>query len=276
MVERDVGVATTTPESNPAAAAAPVRALAPPERLLALQRSVGNRAVAQMIAAGRLAPEREDLDEEVPVAGKRTRGGKRTRHRAQQKVANEQLRAAAKAAGPGSMSIENVTGPDVGDCGEFSWQVNFKLPKPSPAGGWFVQEVNVQRAATDCTGAPDTANSHGSHYWEAWHVAPGGTEDELVAAGTFNFADQYSMPASADGTSGTCSYTGRVKFHEGLTLPSTFIPNNPATFAQDLPSTTINPHLPGGTRALAHSIAGRWDCCPAGTANATTITSRTP
>ena len=97
-----------------------------------------------------------------------------------------------------------------------------------------------------------------------------------MANGTFNFADQYSLDAPGDATKGTFSYRGSVRFYEGLALPGAFIPNNPATIAGDLPSTTVDPQLPGGTPRRTHNLAGSWDCCPAGTANPTTITSHRP
>src|SRR5439155_2335829 len=97
---------------------------------------------------------------------------------------------------PASMSIANVGGaPTPADCGAFLWKVNFNLPSASPAGGYFVQEVQATRSPTDCKGAATAAGKIAYHFWEAWHVKPGGTEDELVADGTFTFADQFSLPS---------------------------------------------------------------------------------
>jgi hypothetical protein len=174
------------------------------------------------------------------------------------------------------MSIANVSGPNRDTCGKFDWSVNFTLPTASPAGGWFVQEISVRRNATDCAGTAIPTWDMNHHYWEAWRVLAGGTQDELVANGTFNYADKYWLGSCGSGTKGNFSYVGSVRFYEGLTLPAAFIPNNPATIAHDLPSTATDPQLPGGTPARAHNIAGAWDCCPAGTSNRTTITSRSP
>lgn len=175
---------------------------------------------------------------------------------------------------PASMSIANVSGPTARNCSSFLWQVNFTLPTASPAGGYFVQEMNVRRTATDCAGAAQPAKSFSYHFWEAWHVRPGGTQDELVAAGTFNYADQFSEPDAGAGTKGTFSFSGSVAFYEGLALPATFVASNPATIAGGQPSTATNPRLSGGTPALAHTISGSWSCCPGATPS--TIGAHTP
>jgi hypothetical protein len=85
--------------------------------------------------------------------------------------------AAAPAKAPASMSIANVSGPTPADCGSFSWKVNFKLPTASLAGGHFVQELKITRNATDCKGAAMAGCKLAHHYWEAWHVKAGGTQD---------------------------------------------------------------------------------------------------
>jgi hypothetical protein len=101
-----------------------------------------------------------------------------------------------------------------------------------------------------------------------------------VADGTFNFADQFSLDSCGVSSKGGFDFTGSVRFFEGLALPAAFVANNPATIAGDLPSTAANPGLKDGTSAVAHRIAGTWDCCPKGkaaaAANPTVFTSHTP
>jgi hypothetical protein len=305
-MERDGAVETAAPASKPSPAVAPVRAPSPQDRVLALQRSVGNRAVARMIGAGRLPPavcpqqppavsrqvgqaaaggrlrpELEDATEAFPEGGgwlsdawNRLWGS--SPPAPNPSPAPAPAGAAPPAAAPATMSIANGDGPNTENCGKFDWSVNFTLPTASPAGGWFIQELSIRRRATDCAGTAIPRWDMTHHYWEAWRVRAGATQDELVANGTYNYADKYWLGSCGSGTKGSFSYTGSVKYYEGLTLPAAFIPNNPATIAHDLPSTTSDPRLPGGTPALAHSIAGTWDCCPAGTSNRTTITSRSP
>ena len=176
--------------------------------------------------------------------------------------------AAPAARPPTDHSIVTVDGPTPGPCGEFQWSVNFRLNRPSIAGGWFVQEISVRRRATDCDNNALPAQRITSHYWEAWRVRPGSRQDELVDDGSFNYADRYWMGSSGVNTKGSSRYTGNVAFYEGLTLPATFIPNNPATFAHALPSTTTNPRLRGGTVSHRHNITATWNCCPRGGAAA--------
>ncbi|MEA2192735.1 MAG: hypothetical protein QOI73_2856, partial [Solirubrobacteraceae bacterium] len=156
-----------------------------------------------------------------------------------------------------------VDGPTAGQCGAFSWKVNFRLNRPSIAGGYFIQDLRIRRRATDCDGTALPDHSLTMHYWEAWRVQPGAREDELVANGTYDYADLYQLDAPGLNTKGTARYSGNVAFYEGLTLPATFVANNPATAAQALPSTTVDPHLTGGTVSHRHNISASWNCCPA-------------
>jgi hypothetical protein len=172
------------------------------------------------------------------------------------------------------MAISNVSGPTALDCGAYVWRVNFTLPTASLAGGYFVQDLRVRRTATDCKGNADPDASMSQHYWEAWHVKPGDTQDELVTDGTFTYSDQFSLHDIGASTKGSFESTASVRFYEGLSLPASFVANNPDTIAGDLPSTATDPGLKGGTPALKHEIRGSWDCCPS--AKATKITGHTP
>jgi len=175
-----------------------------------------------------------------------------------------------------TITISTVAGPAPGKCRGFVWDVNFTLSQPSPRGGYFVQEIQWAGTATDCAGtsiAPKCVNTR--HFWEAWKVLANGTQDELVAAGQFTYADRYSGARCDICTKGTASVTGSLSFYEGLTLPAAFIANNPATNAGDLLSTGQNPNLGGGTAAIAHNISITWDCCPRDERD-TVIVSHTP
>jgi hypothetical protein len=182
---------------------------------------------------------------------------------------------AAASAPVATPTIVNLAGPTAGTCRAFEWDVNFALPAASPAGGYFVQEITMRTDATDAGGIVDVDETMAAHFWEAWRVAPGGTLDELVANGSESYTDRYMLP-SAPGLKGSFDVTGRVRFYEGLVLPTTFVTQNPATMAGDLPSTAVDPALPGGTPALAHDIAGTWDCCGGSATDATQFTSHTP
>jgi len=167
---------------------------------------------------------------------------------------------------PASMSVDPLGPPTLGNCGKYEWKVNFNLPAKSPslAGGYFVQDVSMHIDGDHCGDETAVARCDGSfHYWEAWHVKPGGTQDEKVADGTETYTDNYGWETCGKGTKGTFTVIGTVKFYEGLTLPASFIPKNPKTLARELPSTDEDPDLKGGTPAQHHSIKGHWNCCPA-------------
>lgn len=106
-----------------------------------------------------------------------------------------------------------------------SWTIQWKLAIPSKAGGWIVQEIT----ATNPDGTPDR------HFWEAWRVSVGSTV--TIYNGSFAYDDKFRAPSGE-------TVLGSARFYEGLSLPSTFIPNNKDTYARILPSTTINPNLP--------------------------------
>jgi hypothetical protein len=178
--------------------------------------------------------------------------------------------ASRRASPPTDHRIVNVDGPTARQCGGFSWKVNFRLNRPSIAGGYFIQEIRVRRRATDCDGTTLPEHSIMQHYWEAWRVQPGAREDELVANGTYDYADLYQLDSPGLNTKGTARYSGNVAFYEGLTLPASFVANNPATLAHDLPSTAVDPHLPAGTVSHRHNISASWNCCPASSGAAAT------
>ncbi|HEY2652201.1 MAG TPA: DUF4157 domain-containing protein, partial [Solirubrobacteraceae bacterium] len=165
---------------------------------------------------------------------------------------------------PASMSVDPLGPPTLGTCGKFDWKVNFNLPTKSPAGGYFVQDIGMHIDGDQCSDETAVAGCDGNvNFWEAWHVAAGGTQDEKVAAGTETFTDDYGWETCGKGTKGAFTVIGWVKFFEGLTLPASFKVNNPTTLARELPSTDEDPDLKGGTPAQHHSIKGRWNCCPA-------------
>lgn len=118
------------------------------------------------------------------------------------------------------------------------WQIRWKLTRPSGSGGWIVQQI----VETDPSGTIVM------RYWEAWRVPAGSrytiyyghlpADDNFVGGAHGNRVDAYA------------------RFYEGLHLPAAFVPNNHATLAGALPSTTVNPHLP--TNNATQSTSRRW------------------
>jgi hypothetical protein len=46
------------------------------------------------------------------------------------------------------ITVTTVHGPNQTPCGGFKWRVTFELDRPSPAGGWIVQQVDEERQAS--------------------------------------------------------------------------------------------------------------------------------
>jgi len=138
-----------------------------------------------------------------------------------------------------------------------------------------VQKYDEVKASTKCDGSNDSAcNDQGGMkggritYWEAWKVDVG---KSVPNPSDDNFDD----PGCGSGTGGTDVITGTARFYENLTLPADFKPNNPATFAGSLSSTTTDPKLSGGTAPFSHTLSVKWNCCP-NTKNKSTIVSHNP
>jgi hypothetical protein len=220
-------------------------------RVLELQRAAGNRAVARMLAGGKLPPEL--LDEE----GVRATGRWATGSNAPRVVGRK-----AKAVKPSKLTKRTEKRARGGDCGEFSWVVQWKLDRPSPAGGWVVQKVDVTRDVKDCAGnAVTTGGLNTAWYplWEAWPINPGQKVSTYAELNHDREDDTYASD-EIPGTKGSMTVTGSAEFYEGLTLPPAFTVTN-AEPTWILPATNTAPTLAGGTGAIAHSLTATWDCC---------------
>lgn len=116
-----------------------------------------------------------------------------------------------------------------GGPGRITWVVQWHLSRPSKKGGWIVQQF--------VSTGPSTT------YWEAWSVTPG-TQVTSYASNGDPVDDTFQ---------GFQSVSASASFYEGLTFPSSFVPNNLATAAGILPSTTVNPNLSGGTAPVVRT-----------------------
>lgn len=254
MLERSGPERDSVPPREASAPGAAPAAHPLQRRLLELQRSAGNRAVGRLLATGKLPPELAD-EEELPVTGSLRGFGVA---RAGPRVAGRK----AKAVKPAKLRKRNEKRAKGGDCGQFSWVVQWKLDRPSPAGGWVVQKVDVTRDVKDCSGnAVTTGGLQTSWYplWEAWQINPGQKVTTYAELNNDREDDTYGS-SSIPGTKGTITVTGAAEFYEGLTLPASFKVTNAAP-TWILPATNTAPTLTGGTGAIAHSITATWDCC---------------
>ncbi|MEJ1974198.1 MAG: RHS repeat-associated core domain-containing protein [Lacunisphaera sp.] len=165
-------------------------------------------------------------------------------------------------AGAQSLSYKTIVAAQQGANGSLNgWVVQWLLANPSAKGGWIVQHITVGFNVTDSSGKPVThpADSGKWNYWEAWQVGPGGKVTTYAATGDV-YDDMYRISGAGPGTRGTVTFTGEARFYEGLNLPSSFVPNNPNTYAGILPATTVDPKLPtnNATPPVDHSIIIKW------------------
>jgi RHS repeat-associated protein len=180
---------------------------------------------------------------------------------------------------PALEAPKTVAGPTAGNCGQFTWTIQWLLNINSDAGGWIIQNVSVAFSVTDCdddaidvkkatSGAVDPA---WWPLWEAWEVAEGSNTTTYADAGDV-MDDTYAMPSFGDCTRGTITITGSADYYEGLTLPSSFVATDKPP-AYILPSTQTNPNLGAGSGAVQHSVTLSWNCCPSDDDDTTTYTT---
>ena len=211
-------------------------------------------------ASGKLPPQLAD-DEQVPVTGfwgdivtaLAYAGGGGAASAASGKT---------KAVKPAKLTKRTEKRAKGGDCGQFSWVVQWKLDRPSPAGGWVVQKVDVTRNVEDCAGNTVTTGGLDTSWyplWEAWQINPGQKVTTYAELNNDREDDTYGSSTIA-GTKGTMTVTGSAEFYEGLTLPGSFTVTNAAP-TWILPATNAAPTLTGGTGAIPHSLTATWDCC---------------
>ena len=105
----------------------------------------------------------------------------------------------------------------------------FELSKPSPNGGYIVQEMTLQVTFTK-----PQVTSASTTYFEAFEVPAGGS-------GPFPARDVFAVNPPP-GSSGTAKWNGIARFYEGLKLPATFVPGN-VIHAGSLPATFVRPNL---------------------------------
>lgn len=263
MPERSPAQCRSDPARRPAqrGGAVPVHPLQ--RRLLELHRAAGNRAVGRMLesrASGKLPPQLAG-DKQVPVTGFWSDLGGALAFAAGGAPPST-ASGKPKAAKPAKLKKRTETRAKGGDCGEFSWVVQWELDRPSPAGGWVVQRVDVTRSVEDCAGnAVTTGGLNTAWYplWEAWQINPGQKVSTYAELNNDREDDTYGSD-EIPGTKGTMTVTGSAEFYEGLTLPASFTVTNAAP-TWILPATNTAPTLTGGTGTIPHSLTATWDCC---------------
>jgi hypothetical protein len=230
------------------------RPLSPAASILALQRSAGNAAVARMLAAqtGKGAPVGDDPHSIPEITGNGTDTPVDT-------TTPEPTDTTDTTGKPGpKLTKKTVSGPTGYDDGAFKWVVQWELDKPSMAGGWVVQKVEVERDVKDKDGKPVSGGLNTAWYplWEAWKINASQKVTTYAETGDLE-DDTYGQGPIAD-SKGTVTVKGTPEFYEGLALPAAFkVTNKAPTWI--LPATNSAPAMAGGTGAIAHDLTGTWD-----------------
>jgi hypothetical protein len=154
--------------------------------------------------------------------------------------------------------------------GMMTWKVDFRLWWRARRNGHIVQHVRIHKLVTSCADAAFATPSIDERieFWEAWPVQAGTVIpwDRLgpvPAARDFDDAFVIRIPFG-DLPFGRgrvrLEVRAQVRFYAGMTLPPSFIANNPNTQAGQALSDVAAPPFwrPGGTR---HDLTVEWDNC---------------
>lgn len=153
-----------------------------------------------------------------------------------------------------------------------SWRVDFRLWFPTWRGGYIVQHVRIREWVTDCDD-PEFKQPFIDRplveFWEAWPVRPGRARPEPapppapahVSDDMFGFGIPRGDLGMGRGRV-RLEVRSEVRFFPGVTLPATFIRQNPDTQAGHALSDKNRPPFwqPGGAH---HDLTAEWEACPA-------------
>lgn len=163
-----------------------------------------------------------------------------------------------------TLSMKTLPGSTTGDCGDYSWPIQWLLSIPSGSkGGYVIQTIDVtydvKKCGTNCDGAAvDTTKLK---FQEAWPINPKQKVTKWAEAGD-PYDDTYSDPSYGTDTCGSITVKATTAYFDGITLPADFKVNNPDTQAGILPSTKTIHSFTGGTPAISHDLKAEWKCCP--------------
>jgi hypothetical protein len=159
---------------------------------------------------------------------------------------------------PNPVGMTTTYGPTVGSCGAVVWGVSFQLSAPAASKGYIIQKITFSRSVTPCTPANAATTTTSQTYYEAWAVDSGATTATPIWP---QGNDGFNTGSASPGTKGSCCITGEVKFFPGVTLPPSWIFNNPNTLADSLASDTLAPPFWNNSGATPHTMCVTWDCC---------------
>jgi hypothetical protein len=178
--------------------------------------------------------------------------------------------------------------------GGFVWAVEFRLPAVAARDGFIVQELFQIQTGVTAAGNPRVLQIR---FWEAWKVTAGQSTVDATPAFQRTLASFFSSrggrvpPGSPSkpfndfffivfppGNRGSVTFLASAAFYE-VSLPPSFVPNNSATGAGILPSTTSLPSFWDGKglfRALKYDFDFSGTRSPANASDATLRTFTDP
>ncbi len=115
------------------------------------------------------------------------------------------------------------------------WEIKWVLAKPTLVGGEIVQHVVINGGCHWLTVPCNAPRASHYDYWEAWEWPPFDSPTTSIYP-VYGFDDEFAGPKGA-------KINAEARFYPGLTLPGSFIRNNTATAAGDLPATIYDPQL---------------------------------
>ena len=163
--------------------------------------------------------------------------------------------------GNGGLTITTLTGPRrLSPCGSAEWQVRWGLAVRH-ATGWIIQHVRFEPDVRNCANEPIVGRNTVIEYWEGWRVVNGAIQ--VGFTGHPHGSDTFRTPNSGEGTRGTYTIRGRVRFLAGYNLAR---PPWGHTFPQAGALPTMGTEPDGWTECGAdvHTLAVNWVCCPEG------------
>jgi hypothetical protein len=170
--------------------------------------------------------------------------------------------------------------PTPGNCGIMRFVIHWEISRNSNAlnGGFVIQDITFTWRNVNCSGVevPDgTGKLSPLHYFEAWRFLPG-TRNIAPADGNvdiFQWANDDPTGCTVDNV----RINAVARYHDNVsTLPAHMIRNNPATFANNLQSSTTDPAVAGSvSRPVQHQLQFHWNCCPC-SSSPTVVDSHTP
>jgi hypothetical protein len=214
--------------------------------------------LAQQEAERNSVPSGATTEEVAPVQTQR--GGREISSDHTQTLRRADEEPAPAPAAP-KLTKTNLRGPTPSPQGAYNWVIQWQLSDVSPAGGWIVQRVNMDGDIADGDDNPiATRWDPFVPYWEAWKVNAGQSITVFADGTEASDAedDTFANRGYGPNTKGQTEQTGSAEFYEGLTLPGAFqvIPGHPAGI---LLTTTSDPGLSGGSGAIPHNLAAKWD-----------------